>query len=121
MISSRRFNAVSKSGAGAESVPSAIRRILADCTVYFERPMKIVPLVAAAALCLTSACAPGVEPAVDHATVVAAHASVRLKNSSTSRTLKVLEPGDKIDILEQQEHWYKIRLGRMQGWMEEST
>jgi SH3-like domain-containing protein len=83
--------------------------------------MRILLLLVAAASLLAGGCASDVEPAVDHATVVAPHASVRLKNSSTSRTIRVLEPGDKIEILEQQEHWYKIRLGKMQGWMEEST
>jgi hypothetical protein len=32
-----------------------------------------------------------------------------------------LEPGDKVDIIERQENWYRIRLGNVSGWMEEST
>src|SRR5215813_10979980 len=66
-------------------------------------------------------CAPRIEPAIDHATVVAQHSSLRLKNSSTSRTLRVLEPGEKVEVLEQQDSWYRVRLGNVQGWMEEST
>src|SRR5262249_40349715 len=106
MISSRRFNAVSKSGAGVDSVPSAIRGILTDFlsvgptvllrAVYSERRMRILLLLVAAASLLAAGCASDLEPAVDHATVVAPHASVRLKSSSTSRTVRVLEPGDKI-------------------------
>jgi SH3-like domain-containing protein len=45
-----------------------------------------------------------------------------MKNSSTSRTLVTLNVGDKVDILERQENWYRIRHGdQLQGWMEEST
>jgi len=45
-----------------------------------------------------------------------------MKNSSTSRTLVTLNVGDKVDVLERQENWYRIRHGeRLQGWMEEST
>jgi len=66
-------------------------------------------------------CGPKVEPPIDHATVVAEHASMRLKNSSTSRTLRVLDPGDKLDVLEHQDNWYRVRYGNQAGWMEEST
>jgi SH3-like domain-containing protein len=72
-------------------------------------------------LVFCSGCAPKPEPAIDQATVIANHASVRLKNSSTSRTLVTLEPGDNIEVLERQENWYRIRLGDVQGWMQEST
>src|SRR5215510_14035634 len=72
-------------------------------------------------LLATSACAPKPEPSLDQATVVASHASVRQRNSSTSRTIVTLEVGDKIDVLERQQNWYRIRLGDVQGWMEEST
>jgi uncharacterized protein YgiM (DUF1202 family) len=58
---------------------------------------------------------------VDEATVVARNASLRLKNSSTSRTLRVLDTGDKVDVLERQGNWYRVRYGDVQGWMEEST
>jgi SH3-like domain-containing protein len=71
---------------------------------------------------LLPSCSPEPEPVVDVATVVARNASVRQKNSSTSRTLITLNVGDKVDILERQENWYRIRHGeRLQGWMEEST
>jgi hypothetical protein len=67
------------------------------------------------------ACGPKKEPAKEHAVVVAKHASVRMKNSATSRTLATLEPDAKIDILEKQGNWYRIRTGDTQGWMEETT
>src|SRR5262249_12184819 len=67
-------------------------------------------------------CAPKPEPVLDQATVVARNASVRLKNSSTSRTLVTLNVGDKVEVLQRQDNWYRIRHGeRLQGWMEEST
>ena len=44
-------------------------------------------------------CGPKMEPAKEHATVVAKHASVRMKNSATSRTLATLEPDTKIDVM----------------------
>lgn len=70
---------------------------------------------------LTS-CAPKPEPVLDHGTVAAKNASLRLKNSSTSRTLRVLEVGDKVEVLERQGNWYRVRYGiDVQGWMEEST
>src|SRR5215831_13792648 len=70
---------------------------------------------------LTS-CAPRPEPVLDQATVVAKNASLRLKNSSTSRTLRVLDTGDKVEVLELRDNWYRVRYGPdVQGWMEEST
>src|SRR5437870_13364210 len=70
---------------------------------------------------LTS-CAPKPEPVLDHGTVVAKNASLRLKNSSTSRTLRVLDTGDKVEVLERQENWYRVRYGPdVQGRMEERT
>ena len=70
---------------------------------------------------LTS-CAPKPEPVLDHGTVVAKNASLRLKNSSTSRTIRVLDTGDKVEVLERQENWYRVRYGTdIQGWMETST
>src|SRR5678816_2388089 len=68
-----------------------------------------------------SACGPKKEPAKERATVVAKHASVRMKNSATSRTLATLEPETRIDIMEKQGNWYRIRHGETQGWMEETT
>src|SRR2546425_3534454 len=71
---------------------------------------------------LLAACAPKPEPVLDQATVVAKNASLRLKNSSTSRTLRVLDTGEKVEVLERQDNWYRVRYGPdVQGWMEEST
>jgi len=82
--------------------------------------MKLLLLVFVSLL-LTS-CAPRSEPVLDEATVVAKNASLRLKNSSTSRTLRVLDTGEKVDVLEHQDNWYRVRYGpEVQGWMEEST
>src|SRR3989442_12900342 len=71
---------------------------------------------------LLAGCAPKPEPVLDQATVVAKNASLRLRNSSTSRTLRVLDTGEKVEVLERQENWYRVRYGSdVQGWMEEST
>ena len=33
-----------------------------------------------------------------------------------------MDPGDKIEVLERRENWYRVRYGQdIQGWMEEST
>ena len=73
-------------------------------------------------LLLISSCAPRPEPILDQATVVAKNASLRMKNSSTSRTLRVLDTGDKVAVLERQDNWYRVRFGDdVEGWMEEST
>src|SRR5919198_1348506 len=73
-------------------------------------------------LFLISCTPPKPEPTVDQATVIAKNASLRLKNSSTSRTLRVLDTGDKVEVLERQDNWYRVRYGPdVQGWMEEST
>jgi len=77
-------------------------------------------LVLAISVFLTG-CGPKKEPAKEQATVVAKHASVRMKNSATSRTLATLEPNDRVDILEKVGNWYRIRSGETQGWMEETT
>ncbi len=71
---------------------------------------------------LLSSCSPKPEPILDQATVVARNASLRMKNSSTSRTLRVLDTGDRVDVLERQDNWYRVRFGdQVEGWMEEST
>jgi uncharacterized protein YgiM (DUF1202 family) len=70
---------------------------------------------------ILNSCAPKKEPAKEHATVVAKHASVRMKNSSTSRTLITLEPNTEVDVLEKQGNWYRVRTSDTQGWMEETT
>jgi len=73
-------------------------------------------------LLLTSCGGSRTEPVLDQATVVARNASLRMKNSSTSRTLRVLDTGDKVEVLEHQDNWYRVRYGKdVQGWMEEST
>jgi hypothetical protein len=68
-----------------------------------------------------AACGPKKEPAKEQATVVAKNASVRMKNSATSRTLTVLGPNTQVDVMEKQGNWYRIRTGDIQGWMEETT
>src|SRR5262245_6163671 len=79
-------------------------------------------LVALLAFLLITSCAAKPEPSLDQATVVAKYASLRMRNSSTSRTLRILDPGDKVEILEHQDNWYRVRYGSdVQGWMEEST
>src|SRR6476661_2393055 len=82
--------------------------------------MKLLPFVA---ICLfLTSCASKPEPVLDRATVTAKNTSLRLKNSSTSRTVRVLDVGDKVDVLEHQDNWYRVRYGPdIQGWMEEST
>jgi hypothetical protein len=67
------------------------------------------------------ACAPQPEPLIDRGTVVSKHASVRQKNSGTSKTLLTLESGQSVEILERRENWYRVRVGDVQGFMEEST
>src|SRR5215510_3956702 len=82
--------------------------------------MKVLATLLVSTLLIS--CAPKPEPVLDEATVVAKNASLRLKNSSTSRTLRVLDTGDKVSVLERQDNWYRVRWGRdVEGWMEEST
>jgi hypothetical protein len=86
--------------------------------------MKIIPheivLLLILAIGLT-ACGQEATPAIGEATVNAEHASLRSKNSATSRTIQVMEPGDHIQILERQDRWYRVRVGDVEGWMEVST
>jgi SH3-like domain-containing protein len=67
-----------------------------------------------------TACSPKAPPP-EQATVNAEHASLRVRDSATSRTLKVLEPGEHVAVLEKQNRWYRVRLGDIEGWMEVST
>ncbi len=84
--------------------------------------MRMKVVVALLALLLLVSCSPQPEPILDQATVIAKNASVRLKNSSTSRTLRTLDTGDRVNVLERQDNWYRIRYGdEVEGWMEEST
>jgi SH3-like domain-containing protein len=68
-----------------------------------------------------TACGPKSAPAQQQATVNKEHASLRVRDSATSKTLKVLEPGEHVEVLEQQGRWYRVRLGDVEGWMEVST
>ena len=70
---------------------------------------------------LVTACSGNTATGITQATVNAEHASLRSRDSATSRTLKVLDPGTKVDVLEQQGRWYRVRLGEMEGWMDAST
>ena len=84
--------------------------------------MRMKVVVALFVLLLLLSCSPQPEPILDQATVIAKNASVRLKNSSTSRTLRTLDTGDRVNVLERQDNWYRIRYGdEVEGWMEEST
>ena len=83
--------------------------------------MPLAPLLLTLGSVLGMACAPEAAPAIEMATVNAEHASLRSRDSATSRTLKVLAPGDMVEILEQQGRWYKVRLGEIEGWMDTST
>jgi len=83
--------------------------------------MPLAPLLLILGSILGTACAPKVAPAIEMATVNAEHASLRAKGSATSRTLKVLDPGAMVEILEQQGRWYRVRLGDTEGWMDNST
>src|SRR5882762_2277159 len=82
----------------------------------------MINVVVLLALLLVTSCSPKPEPILDQATVVAKNASLRQRSSSTSRTLRTLDPGVKVEVLERQENWYRVRYGPdVQGWMEEST
>ena len=86
--------------------------------------MKIMPpaLVLSLIACIgLSTCTPKAAPAIGQATVNAEHASLRSRNSTTSKTLQVMEPGDHVEILERQDRWYRVRLGDIEGWMEVRT
>src|SRR5437764_13819960 len=83
--------------------------------------MKAALPLALALLIGQTGCSPKKEPAKEQATVVARHASVRMKNSATSRTLATMEPDAHVDIMEKQGNWYRVRAGDTQGWMEETT
>ena len=80
--------------------------------------MKVATLLI---LLFLTSCAPPREPTLEQATVVAKNASVRQRNSSTSRTLRTLDPGEKVEVLQRQDNWYRVRFDDVQGWMEEST
>ena len=78
-------------------------------------PMKV--LIALFIFVFLASCAPKPVAVIDQATVVSKNSSLRLRNSSTSRTLVVLNAGDKVDVLERQDNWYRVRYGPdIQGW-----
>jgi SH3-like domain-containing protein len=82
----------------------------------------MIKVLALVALLLATSCSAKREPVLDQATVVARNASLRQRSSSTSRTLRTLDPGDRVDVLERQNNWYRVRYGTdVEGWMEEST
>ena len=85
--------------------------------------MKAVLVSPLFTLLLLSGCAQSkIDEIIDNATVVSDRASVRARNSSTSRTLQVLAAGEKVDVLEHDGNWYRIRHDdQLEGWMEETT
>ena len=86
--------------------------------------MKIIPfplVLSVIAVIGLTACASKTEPVIGQATVNAERASLRSRNSATSRTIQVMQPGDTVEILEQQDRWYRVRLGDVEGWMEVRT
>jgi hypothetical protein len=99
-------------------------RHLGNFTRYnIQRAMKILSgfLVPLSFVCiLGTACTPKA-PEPERATVNAEHSSLRARDSATSRTLKVLEPGTHVEILERQGRWYRVRLDDIEGYMEVST
>ena len=80
--------------------------------------VRAAPVLLASLLAI--ACTPE-GPVPERATVNAEHSSLRVRDSATSRTLKVLEPGTHVEILERQGRWYRVRLDDIEGWMEVST
>jgi uncharacterized protein YgiM (DUF1202 family) len=79
----------------------------------------LTPLVVA---CVLSGCLPERQPAIDQATVLSNNTSVRLDATSSSRTLFMLDQGDRVEILDKRDSWYLIRdVEQIEGWMDEST
>jgi len=68
-----------------------------------------------------SSCQPPPKAPIGFATVNADHSSLRSRNSATSPTLKVLEPGERVELLDQEDRWFRVRAGETEGWMEIST
>jgi hypothetical protein len=88
-----------------------------------QRAMKILSALLVPPLIVSifaTACSPKAPPP-ERATVNAEHSSLRARDSATSRTLKVLEPGTHVEILERRGRWYRVRLDDLEGWMEVST
>jgi len=71
---------------------------------------------------LTLACIPKMDPAIDEATVLNDHTSVRIDAASSARTLFTLDRGARISVIEKRDTWYRVRdQDLIEGWMAEST
>ena len=81
---------------------------------------RLAPL--AGVVVLAAACLPEPEPAIDQATVINDNTSVRVEASGSSRTLFMLDAGDRVDILYKDGSWYRVRdVEQIEGWMDESA
>ena len=86
-----------------------------------HRFLRLLPTLGAVVL-LSAGCLPEPEPAIDRATVLGDNTSVRIDADSTSRTLFLVQAGDRVDILTKQGSWYLIRdFEQIEGWIDEST
>src|SRR6185295_10041351 len=79
----------------------------------------LVPLLAACIF--ATACSPKAPAGIGQATVTKEFAALRVRASGTSKTLKILEPGDKVELLELQGSWYRVRFKDAEGWMSVSN
>jgi SH3-like domain-containing protein len=71
---------------------------------------------------LVVSCVPAMDPAIDEATILRDNTSVRIDGNSSSRTMFMLNAGDRVSIIEKQGTWYRVRDQELiEGWMEEST
>ena len=71
---------------------------------------------------LALACIPEMDPAIDEATVLNDHTSVRIDATSSARTLFTLDQGARISVIEKRDTWYRVRdQDLIEGWMAEST
>ena len=71
---------------------------------------------------LVLACIPEMDPAIDEATVLNDHTSVRIDAASSARTLFTLDQGARISVIEKRDTWYRVRdQDLIEGWMAEST
>ena len=71
---------------------------------------------------LVASCVPAMDPAIDEATILRDNTSVRIDGTSSSRTMFMLNEGDRVSIIEKQGTWYRVRdQDLIEGWMDEST
>ena len=71
---------------------------------------------------LVLACIPEMDPAIDEATVLNDHTSVRIDAASSARTLFTLDQGARISVIEKRDTWYRVRdQDLIEGWMAAST